>query len=178
MFAQKKTKEEIENWNEVWNEASKQYNLLKTRVENLIAVSDGTKDKKKLKSIKDLTSSEETEIIKRMLKSYITDKDDSLTAEELIKKYRPELETLCSIDKETKEQFGFVNTWWVFGEVVKTINYDVFMAEAENVGYKRSKRGEKQMPNDLYRVSANDNIIVDDGTTETILDMMRELDWE
>jgi len=178
LFAQKKTKEEIENWNEVWNEASKQYNLLKTRVENLIAVSDGTKDKKKLKSIKDLTSSEETEIVKRMLKSYITDKDDSLTAEELIKKYRPELETLCSIDKETKEQFGFVNTWWVFGEVVKTLNYDVFMAEAENVGYKRSKRGEKQMPNDLYRVSANDNIIVDDGTTETILDMMRELDWE
>jgi hypothetical protein len=34
------------------------------------------------------------------------------------------------------------------------------------------------MPNDLYRVSPNDNIIVDDGATETILDLMRELNWE
>lgn len=178
LFAQKKTKEEIENWNEVWNEASKQYNLLKTRVENLIAVSDGTKGKKKLKSIKDLTSSEETEIVKRMLKSYITDKDDSLNAEELIKKYRPELETLCSIDKETKEQFGFVNTWWVFGEVVKAINYDVFMAEAENVGYKRTKRGENKMSNDLFRTNTREEIVFDDGINDTILDLMRNIQWD
>ncbi len=40
----------------------------------------------------------------------------------------------------------------MFGEVAKAseIDYAIFMAEAENVGYKRTKRGENPMPNDLY----------------------------
>ena len=52
------------------------------------------------------------------------------------------------------------------------------MAEADNIGYKRTKRGEKPMPNDLYRVGVNNDILVDDGKKTTILDYMRELDWE
>ncbi|MDZ7935156.1 MAG: hypothetical protein U5M51_09370 [Emticicia sp.] len=32
------------------------------------------------------------------------------------------------------------------------MDYDIFMAEAENVGYKRTKRGENPMPNDLYDI--------------------------
>ena len=52
------------------------------------------------------------------------------------------------------------------------------MAEAENVGFKRSKRGEKPMPNDLFRVDADGNVIVDDGIEETILDYMRKLQWD
>jgi len=32
------------------------------------------------------------------------------------------------------------NTWWVFGEVSRELNYEIFMAEVENVGYKRTKR--------------------------------------
>ena len=178
LFAQKKTKEEIAAWNEAWDTASKDYSQLKTRVDNLISVYDGKKFKAKLPSIKNLTPEQEVALLQKMLKYYITEKDKTLDTNGLIAKYKEELELLCSPDKDTKETFGFVNTWWVFGEVVKTINYDVFMAEAENVGYKRSKRGVKQMPNDLYRVSPNDNIIVDDGATETILDLMRELNWE
>ena len=55
------------------------------------------------------------------------------------------------------------------------------MAEADNVGYKRTKRGEKPMPNDLYRSRVEngvDIISVDDGTKTTILDYMRELNWD
>lgn len=62
---------------------------------------------------------------------------------------------------------GFVNTWWVFEEVAKEISYSIFMAEAEQIGYKRSKRGEKVTPNDLYRIAIDDNgienILIDDG---------------
>ena len=84
-------------------------------------------------------------------------------------------------DKDTKDTFGFVNTWWVFGEVSNTLNYPIFMAEADNVGYKRTKRGEKLMPNDLYRSHIEngiDVISVDDGVKTTILDYMRELNWD
>ena len=57
------------------------------------------------------------------------------------------------MEKET-EIFGHYNAWWVFGEVAKEmdIDYDIFMAEAENVGYKRTKRGENPRPNDLFDI--------------------------
>ena len=177
LFAQKKTKDEIDRWNEVWESASLEWQNLKTRVVNLISVYDGLKQKSKLSSIKDLTLEEETKLIRELLKSYITVRDDDLNANELIEKYRSEIEVLCKFDKDTKDAFGYVNTWWVFGKVASQLNYDVFMAEAENIGYKRSKRGERQMPNDLYRTN-QDKILFDDGVMESILDNMRSLNWE
>ncbi len=177
LFAQKKTKEEIAEWNSAWDDASREWQQLKTRVENLIAVSEGKKEKNKLPSIRNLTPDQEISVIKRMLKAFITPKDFGLTTKELITKYCSELQLLCSFDKDTKDSFGHVNTWWVFGEVANKINYDVFMAEAQNVGYKRTKRGERYMPNDLYRENEG-KIIIDDGNCESILDCMRDLIWE
>ena len=152
LFAQKKTSEEVRKWDTAWGGFSKEYSKLKTRVENLVSVHDGLKEKKRLPSIKELTSDEEKAIICDMLKNYITEKDAALTAGELIEKYRAELEDLCSIDKDTVDSFGHVNTWWVFGEVAKKFNYDIFMAEVDNIGYKRTKRGEKEMPNELFEL--------------------------
>ena len=180
LFAQKKTKAEIEVWNDAWEEASKEWQTLKTRVENLIAVYDGLKQKAKLPSIRDLTPDEETVIICRMLKAYITNSDDRLSAGNLIQKYRDELQSLCTLDKDTQDTFGYVNTWWVFEEVASKQNYDFFMAEAENIGFKRYKKNktvtDKQMPNELFRTQ-NDHIVIDDGITETILDHMRLIHW-
>lgn len=51
------------------------------------------------------------------------------------------------------------------------------MAEAENVGYKRTHRSEQVRPNDLYRTGQNNEVIVDDGKKETILDFIREIKW-
>ncbi len=152
LFAQKKTDKEVQEWNKTWDEASKEYSKLKTRTENLIAVHDGIKEKKKLPSIKDMTSAEETTALVRMLKNHVTDKDDSLSADDLINKYRSELDDLCTLDKDTFDSFGHVNTWWVFGEVAQKFNYDVFMAEVDNIGYKRTKRGEKEMSNELFEL--------------------------
>ena len=112
-----------------------------------------------------------------MLKSYISIRDDGLDADALIRKYREELEMLCTPDKDTKDSFGLVNTWWVFGEVSNSINYSVLMAEADHIGYKRTKRGEREMPNDLYRYK-DGKIIIDDGNEDTILDHMRKINWE
>lgn len=152
LFAQKKTTKEVAEWSSAWDEASKEYSRLKTRTENLIAVHDGFKEKKKLPSIKDMSVTEEKAVLVSMLKNYISDKDDHLTADELIDKYRAELDDLCSLDKDTFDSFGHVNTWWVFGEVAQKFNYNVFMAEVDNIGYKRTKRGEKEMPNELYEL--------------------------
>ena len=178
LFAQKKTKAEIEQWNTLWDKASRKYSALKTRIENLIAVMRGVKAKDKLPSIKDLSVEQETEIVKQALKNSLTRQDESLSVKDLMTKYADELEEFCSIDKDTSDSFGFVNTWWVFGEIAAEIDYGIFMAEAENIGYKRSKRGEKAMPNDLFRLDAVGHVVVDDGIKTTILDYMRELNWD
>ncbi len=182
LFAQKKTVAEIEEWNTTWESASKEWQLLKTKANNLIAVLDGKKQKAKLPSIKDLSPEQEVLVLRKFLKSYITIRDDNLSANELIEKYRPEIELLCTYDKDTQELLGRVNTWWVFSEVSEMLNYDIFMAEAENIGYKRYKKNktvtDKPMPNELFRTATNEEILIDDGVYETILDIMRDISWE
>ena len=178
LFAQKKTKTEIEEWNKLWSKYSNEWNNLKTRCENLSAVYLDGKDRKKLPSIKDLNEAQEKEILARLLKDYIEDDDKKLSSKELVKKYKDELKELCKYDNDTKDVFGFVNTWWVFGEVAKELNYKIFMAEVENIGYKRTKRGEKPMPNELYRVNEKGEVLVDDGVKETALDYLRDVIWD
>ncbi len=178
LFAQKKTKSEIQEWDKLWSKYSNEWSNLKTRCENLLAVYIDGKDRSKLPSIKNLKESEEKEILARMLKDYIENEDKKLSAKELIEKYQDELKELCKYDNNTKDIFGFVNTWWVFGEVAKELNYKIFMAEVENVGYKRTKRGEKPMPNELFRTNDKGEVLVDDGVMKTALDYMRKIEWE
>lgn len=179
LFAQKKTKKEIEKWNALWTKYSNEWNNLKTRCENLIAVYLDGKDRKKLPSVKDLTEKQEKEILARMLKNYFEEDDKKLSPKELIEKYTNELKELCKYDNDTKDVFGFVNTWWVFGEVAKELNYKIFMAEVENIGYKRGKNNRiKIMPNELYRTNDKGEVLVDDGKLENALDYMRQVEWE
>jgi type I restriction enzyme M protein len=177
LLAQKKTKAELEHWNELWAEASKEYAALRTRAENLLAVHDGKKQKEKLPSIKGLNEQEETEAIRGLLRNHMTERDSALESKELIEKYRVEIEDVCKYDRDTADAFGFVNTWWVFSVVAPRLDYNIFMAEAYNVGYKRSQRGEKMMPNELFRTDADGVVYVDDGIEETILDMIRKVEW-
>jgi len=178
LFAQKKTKSEIQEWDKLWSKYSNEWSNLKTRCENLLAVYIDGKDRSKLPSIKNLKESEEKEILAKILKDYIENEDKKLSAKELIEKYQDELKELCKYDNDTKDVFGFVNTWWAFGEVAKELNYKIFMAEVENVGYKRTKRGEKPMPNELFRTNDKGEVSVDDGITKTALDYMRKIEWE
>lgn len=175
LFAQKKTATEIEEWNAAWADASNEYGRLVTKAKNLMDVADGKKKKEKLPSIRDLSIEEEQQVICRMLKNYLLETDNGLSVDELISKYREELEGLCSFDKDTKDVFGFVNTWWVFGEVAQKLSYPIFMAEAEDIGYKRTKRGERPMPNDLFRLDNDGTMMVEDGIEQTVLDMMRKM---
>lgn len=178
LFAQKKTKAEVEKWDKLWNKYGGEWNNLKTRCENLAAVYTEGKDRSKLPSVKGLREAEEKDILWRMLKDYLQEDDKSLHPKDLIKKYNTELKELCGHDGDTKDVFGFVNTWWVFGEVAKELSYKIFMAEVENVGYKRTKRGEKPMPNELYRVNEKGEVLVDDGILETAFDYMRMIQWD
>jgi type I restriction enzyme M protein len=87
LFAQKKTKAEIEQWNKLWNKYSNEWSNLKTRCENLSAVYLDGKDRKKLLSIKDLSEKDEKEILVKMLKDYIEEDVQKLTPKKLVEKF-------------------------------------------------------------------------------------------
>ncbi|MBE6825589.1 MAG: restriction endonuclease subunit M [Ruminococcus sp.] len=178
LFAQKKTQAEIEQWNKIWADVSKRYSQLKTRAENIIDVVDGKKAKAKLPSIKNLTEKEEADVIMTMLQSYLSPADKDKSAVELVTKYRSELALITKIDKDLQDYFGYVNVWWVFSEVAKQLSYDIFMAEVDSIGYKRTTRSEKETINELYRSVNNNEPVVDDNVIETVLDEMRKIEWD
>jgi len=157
LFAQKKSKEQVNKWNELWNKYGNEWSLLNTRIKDYILyfVEEIELNKKWAKDVvKDIKEDNKQNVLNniyRFLKDYLTDKDLILDIKELLTKYSDEIAKLSKYDKET-DVFGFYNAWWVFGEVAKELDYDIFMAEAKNVGYKRTRRGEYPMPNDLYDI--------------------------
>jgi len=158
LLAQKKTKKEIKVWNEVWDKYGKEWGLLKTRINDYILYYVYGKPLNKRWAadvVNDIENENEENILSniyRFLKDYLDEGDTELEIEDILDKYSEEIKTLMSIEKET-EVFGYYNAWWVFGEVAKELEYEIKMAEAENVGYKRSKKGtEKAMPNDLFDI--------------------------
>lgn len=157
LFAQKKTKAQVEKWNEAWDRFGKEWSLLNTRVKDYVAYfAEGKELNKKWATdvVKDIQEDNKKNIRKniyRFLKDFITQEDDNIEIEKLLIKYSEEISDLSKFDKDTNV-FGFYNSWWVFGEVAKELNYQIFMAEAENVGYKRTKRGETPMTNELFDI--------------------------
>lgn len=172
LFAQKKTKKQVEQWNELWDKYGKEWSLLNTRVADYVKyfVKEEKLNKKWAKDVvEDIEKNNTKRIsdnIKRFLKDYITPDDEALNPKELLTKYSEEIDSLSKFEKETNV-FGFYNAWWVFGEVAKEMDYDIFMAEAQNVGYKRTKRGENPMPNDLYDIEYAPNTLETKGIIDS-----------
>lgn len=177
LFAQKKKVEEIETWDKEWKIASERYSWLRKRVLNLIDVYSGKKNRSSLPSIKALNVDEEITILKEFLEP-LRYNIENTSSDEILTHYEEDIKALCNISNKTRDQFGHVNTWWVFTRVSKFIDYSIYMAKADNVGYKRNKRGEISQDNDLYRESKDSGILVDDGINGSILDDMRMINWD
>lgn len=154
LFAQKKTAAEVAEWNMIWNKYKAEWSKLNTRVANYISVYVKGEKKEKYPSIKADDDKVALKNIHYFLKDYLAPNDISLSVKDLLEKYNAEIEEISSIDKDTIDLFGHCNTRWVFGEVSKDMDYSIFMAEAENIGYKRGKGKIKLMPNDLFDIEA------------------------
>lgn len=178
LFAQKKTADEIERWNKLWGKYSNEWSLLKTRCEKEVEhFIKGKKISKQWAIFKE-SEAKRKDNVSRLLKDYLEEDDVALSLKELVEKFESEIIGLCKLDKDTKDYFGYVNTWWVFGEVAKKLNSKILMVEVDHVGYKRTKRGEKPMPNDLYRLNTDGEMAVDDGIKKTALDFLRDVKWD
>jgi len=170
LFAQKKTPDEIKEYENLW----KKY---KIEFENL------DKDLRKLKESKEdlLNFSQPIEDKKGqligLLKKYIREEfengDEGLSYAELMMKYS---------DFFDDSPFKVNADWWIFSKVSEELDYNIFMANVEEVGYKRTLRWEKERPNDLFAVWKVDNeerLIINTENPTTVLDYLRGIvKWE
>lgn len=149
LFAQKKTHTEVEAYEEKWREYSNEYQRLKRRV---VKYCSGDIDHEL----------DAKTTLRRYLKHYFEEKEQTLSTHEIITKYQDEI---SEIDANQE--------WWVFGEVSKLLNYEIFMVEAEELGYKRTKRGDQRRPNELFQENEHGSIIIDIENPKTILDFLK-----
>lgn len=183
LFAQKKTIDEILEWNEVWKRYTNLYEKLKTRVENIQNVFIHDKNKAKYPSIKEMNDRDMKNCIIDFLDGIIEEDDKQLGLKDLLCKYDYELNDsksgLLKIDKDTISIAGYCNSYFVLRRVLKELDYQVYMKEVEHVGYKNKKRQGKIILkpdiNELYNSDENGKMILDD---DSLLSDLRKLEWD
>jgi len=153
LFAQKKTTEEVKEWDKLWTKYEDEYKDLNSEI------------KKILKSEKEENKKKFIELLIQLLGEENFDSEDKkLSFKELKDKYE---ENIKEADLE----------WWVFKNVSKDQDYPIFMAHAEEIGYKRGTRKEEKRPNQLFNSEGeySDRIIyIDSDNPKTILDYLRK----
>lgn len=153
LFAQRKTTKEVEEWNKLWIKYEDEYKELSDEI------------KKLLKSEKEQNKEKFVELLIKLLgKENFEIEDKKLSFNELKEKYK---ESIKEADLE----------WWVFKNVSKEQDYPIFMAHAEEVGYKRGVRKEEKRLNQLFNFEGEYSgrvINIDTKNPKTILDYLRK----
>lgn len=134
LLAQKKTEDEVKEWIAIWNKIETEYYQLLSKLRNKI-------------QSREVQENEKDEIVlvfEQIFKENFEEEDKNKGFDYILNKYQELLK-----EKRLKE-------WWVFNEVARYFvknypaksSYPVF--HIEEIGYKRTKRGERKRPNYLY----------------------------
>jgi type I restriction enzyme M protein len=117
----------------------------------------------------DLETESNKNIVKQFLKGLYPNDKEFPSFRELLEYVYDDVLEVANLDyPDVSGRDNYCNSWWVFGEVSKQFDFPIFFAHVDNVGYKRSKRGEldKDIPvrdergeivafkNDLFRQKA------------------------
>ncbi len=103
------------------------------------------------------------EKLKKLIQNNYNENDKNLSLNKLKKKYENDIK-LADLE------------WWAFSQISKEIDYPIFMAHADEIGYKRGARKEEKRPNQLFQIAEIDNIkeiVIDSNNPKTILDYLR-----
>jgi type I restriction enzyme M protein len=150
LFLEKKTKKEVEVYEETWRVATNKYNRVKRKVNNLLSA-------KKYKN-----DNTERNILNEYLKTYLDSKDEDLSTYKLIEKNQKNIK---EVDKNSE--------WWIFNEVSKNIDYKIFMAYTKYIGYHRTKNREFKRENMLFSVDQNGDVTFSKENPNKVLDYIR-----
>ena len=153
LFAQKKTTKEVEEWDNLWSKYKDEYSILNSELKKLLK-SGKEQNKDKLMQF----------LIKILDRENFGSENKKLSFKEIKEKYQDDIK---KIDLE----------WWIFKNVSKQQDYPIFMAHAEEIGYKRGIRREATRPNELFFSEgeySNRIIHINIKNPRTILDHLRK----
>jgi type I restriction enzyme M protein len=152
LFAKKKTTKEVQEWNGLWAKYEEQYKGLYAQI------------KKLQKTAKESDKTKFFELLLNLLGEENIDPGDiTKPLKEIRQQYQDSI-------KEANLE------WWVFRNISKEQDYPIFMAHAEEIGYKRGVRKEEKRPNQLFNSEgeySNRVIYIDTKHPQTILDNLR-----
>ena len=155
LFAQKKTRREVEEYEARWRAGSREYQRLKRKVEKY---QQGKDD--------DLRG------LLHTLKSYLGDRCPGRFTGSSVDDALGE----CADDIEEVRRNP---DWWIFAKVAARVSERIVMAAPGHIGYKRTKRGEQERPNELLKEDEKGNIVSDVDDPRTVLDYLRaEVKWD
>jgi type I restriction enzyme M protein len=137
LFAQKKEPDEVREYEKLWSKYKEDFEHLIKDINSLIKQKEV-----KLDETKSDLKTKFTYLLKELINSDFNESDVSMDFEQLKKKYGEYVE---DVDEE----------WWVFHKVASELGYEIFMAIAEEIGYKRTKRSERKRANDLEVILAD-----------------------
>lgn len=169
LFAQKKEEEDVIEYENVWNKYKDEYRKL---IKDLTIIF-----KQKLIVNEQELKSRLIKLLKQLIFEEFDEKDSSLSLEELKKKYK---------EYFSKNNIFYVDEdWWIFRKVSEEFNYQIFMADVQNIGYKRTTRWEKTekdgISNELFNTNDKNGkklFIIDTNSPQNALDhMRREIKW-
>ncbi len=118
-------------------------------------------------------------VLKRLLRDKFPKDGNKLTLGELVETAYDEIVEAADLNyTEDPKGQNYCNAWWCFAEVAGQdgIRNDIFFAEANQVGYKRTTRHPAGIPqpNDLFTADEAGNIVIDTENPKTILDGLRK----
>lgn len=149
LLIKKKSKNEVEKFDEKWRELLNEFNRLKRKVDNIINEKYKGEDAK--------------EILIKFLDTQFK-KDDYLTSEKIVEKYSNEI-TEISKNKD----------WWIFSNISRLdeFNYKIFISHTDKYGYHRTKNREFKRENELYLADKNGNVIINKDNPKKIIDYIK-----
>jgi len=189
LFAQKKTKQEIEAWEEKWVKFEKKSCEMITCVKSLLRDKNNENKNKLITSVLNVLEpiiKKREYIIKKGKPPIKIDPTAKLNNVEEVRKHFREIMKLAN--------FKQLVTAYIFENIASELDYSFKTYCVDEVGYKLSKRNEKARPNQLCRftisgskknvpnlhlVDENTEIKIDTNKPKTVLDYIkRDVVWE
>lgn len=160
------------------SEAARESKTLHKRATERLEDLDELLAARTLENFDEAAREESAAVLARLLRDKLPRHAETLPLEELIEAAYDDIVEAAELNytEDSKGQ-PYCNAWWCFAEVTARpeFDYEIFFAEAEHVGYKRTTRHPNGLPqpNDLFQTDADGNVIVDTENPQKILDYLR-----
>lgn len=152
--------------------------LLSKRLNAILGELDEMLAKDILNSLSPAESEDAKETLRRLLRDRLPLNANTLTLPQFVEVAYDDIVRAAELNyTEDPKGQPYCNAWWCFAEVTsqKPFDYEIFFAEAEHVGYKRTIRHPEGIlqPNDLFQTDDDGNVVIDTENPKTILDWLR-----